>query len=86
VIHNVADMKRLLFVLLVAVVAVVGVIGGRWWIYVTNTSDPLDEVGIELNSRMPEPLRKWGCAKLKANFHDRLPPYGCAAIGSTDWE
>jgi len=86
VIHNEADMKRLLFVLLVAAVAGVATIGGRWWIYVTNTSDPLDEVGIELNSRMPEPLRKWGCAQLKANFHAQLPPYGCAATGGTDWE
>lgn len=79
-------MKKLLAVLLVAAASVVAIIGGRWWIYVTNTSDPLDEVGIELNSRMPEPLRKWGCAQLKANFRDRLPPYGCAATGSTDWE
>lgn len=72
-------MKKLPMVLLVAVVAVVAVIGGRWLLYVTNTNDPLDEVGIELNSRMPEPLRKWGCAQLKANFENRLPPYGCAA-------
>ncbi len=79
-------MKKLLTVLLVAVVAVVGIIGGRWLLYVTNTSDPLDEVGIELNSRMPEPLRKWGCAQLKTNFENRLPPFGCAAVGYTGWE
>ena len=46
-------MKKLLTVLLVVVVVVIGVICGRWLLYVTNTSDPLDEVGIELNSRMP---------------------------------
>jgi hypothetical protein len=80
-------MKKLLTVLLVAVVAVIGVIGGRWLLYVTNTSDPLDEVGIELNSRMPEPLRQWGCAQLKAKFENRLPPYGCAAAdGNGGWE
>ncbi|HTO31044.1 MAG TPA: hypothetical protein VL202_07710 [Pararhizobium sp.] len=80
-------MKRLLTVLIVAAISVFGVIGGRWLIYVTNTSDPLDEVGIELNSRMPDPLRKWGCAQLKANFEARLPPYGCAAAdGSGGWE
>ncbi|OBZ95975.1 hypothetical protein ADU59_06175 [Pararhizobium polonicum] len=80
-------MKKLLTVLLVAIIAVAVVIGGRWLLYVTNTSDPLDEVGIELNLRMPKPLRQWGCAQLKANFADRLPPYGCtAADGSGDWE
>ncbi|WP_275789599.1 hypothetical protein [Pararhizobium gei] len=79
-------MKKLLVVLFAAVFAVVAVIGGRWLIYVTNTSDPLDEVGIELNSRMPEPLRKWGCARLKSNFANRLPPYGCMAVGGQDWE
>ncbi len=79
-------MKKLLTVLLVAVMAVIGVIGGRWLLYVTNTSDPLDEVGIELNSRMPEPLRQWGCSQLKANFADRLPPYGCSVVGGTGWE
>lgn len=80
-------MKRLLTLLIVAAIAVFGVIGGRWLIYVTNTSDPLDEVGIELNSRMPDPLRQWGCAQLKSNFEARLPPYGCAAAdGSGGWE
>ena len=79
-------MKKLLMVLLVAVVAVVGVIGGRWLLYVTNTNDPLDEVGIELNSRMPQPLRQWGCTQLKSNFENRLPPYGCAAVGGIGWE
>jgi hypothetical protein len=79
-------MKKLLTVLMVAVVAVAGVIGGRWLLYVTNTNDPLDEVGIELNSRMPDPLRKWGCVQLKTNFENRLPPYGCAATGGTGWE
>lgn len=79
-------MKKLLTVFVIAVILVFGAIGGRWLLYVTNTSDPLDEVGIELNSRMPEPLRKWGCAQLKENFANRLPPYGCAAFGGTDWE
>lgn len=79
-------MTKFFTLLIVAVVAIGCVIGGRWYMYVTNTSDPLDEVGIELNTRMPDSLRRWGCAKLKEHFADRLPPYGCAAPGGTVWE
>ena len=75
------------FSLLIAVLAgFVIVIGGRWYTYITNTTSPYEEVGIELNSRMPLPLRAWGCGKLHANFPKSLPPYGCAKPGTQrDW-
>ncbi|MDQ0391201.1 hypothetical protein [Labrys monachus] len=80
-------MNRLLRILIVVVVAFIAVIGGRWYAYVTNTTDPFDEVGIELNSRMPGPLNAWGCSRLKETFGNKtLPPYGCAAGGGTAWK
>lgn len=51
--------------------------GGQWYLYVTNTESSYDEVGIAINSRMPGPLRKWGCDRLQATFLNALPPYGC---------
>lgn len=79
-------MKKIFQLLMFVVIGAVSVIGGRWYTYVTNTSSPYDEVGIELNSRLPEPLRAWGCGKLRANFPRSLPPYGCAKPGTQrDW-
>lgn len=34
-------------------------------------------MGIALNSRMPQPLRKWGCDRLYLTFGNALPPKGC---------
>jgi hypothetical protein len=44
---------------------------------VTNGKTPYDEVGIGLNSYMPQPLRGWGCQQLRKEFGKMLPPYGC---------
>ena len=34
-----------------------GTVGWRWYSYVTAGDSPYDEVGIEVNRRLPEPLR-----------------------------
>ncbi len=68
---------RILRLLLTVVIAISVVVGFRWYRYVGNTDSPYDEVGIEINSRLPTPLRKWGCDKLHATFGNVLPPYGC---------
>ncbi|OWJ64745.1 hypothetical protein [Inquilinus limosus] len=78
-------MGKLISVLIGVVVAVVVVFGFTWYRYVTNTASPYDEVGIELNSRMPVPLRDWGCAQLKAHFAGALPPYGCQSADGKAW-
>jgi hypothetical protein len=66
--------------LAIIVVVVVVVVGGfRWYRYVSNTESPYQEIGIELNSRMPTPIRKWSCDRLHATFGNVLPPYGCQA-------
>ncbi|MCJ2139488.1 hypothetical protein MKL20_05560 [Methylobacterium sp. E-066] len=55
----------------------VGTIGWRWYSYVNAGASPYDEVGIEVNRRLPEPLRSWGCARIKERFPRAVPPYGC---------
>ena len=78
-------MFRILRLVVLMVVVIAGVLGFNWYRYVTNTETPYDEVGIELNSRMPDPIRKWGCDKLQATFAGALPPYGCSTGDGTAW-
>lgn len=54
-----------------------GTIGRRWYSYVTAGASPYDEVGIEVNRRLPDSLRGWGCARIKERFPRAVPPYGC---------
>jgi hypothetical protein len=70
---------RVLRLLLTLVVVLAVFVGFRWYRYVTNEESPYQEIGIELNSRMPTPLKKWGCDRLHATFGNVLPPYGCQA-------
>lgn len=58
-------------------IAGIGTIGWRWYSYVTAGASPYDEVGIEVNRRLPEPLRAWGCERIKERFLRAVPPYGC---------
>lgn len=60
-------------------------IGYRWYDYVANAASPYDEVGIEINSRLPEPLRAWGCGRLKERFARAIPPYGCSDATGRAW-
>ncbi len=77
---------RLIRVFLIIAIISTGFIGFQWFKYVNNTESPYDEVGIELNSRMPGPINKWGCDKLKTTFANMLPPYGCqSAADATQW-
>lgn len=73
---------RAAFIVLVALSIFVG---GRWYAYVSNTSSPYDEVGIEINSRLPHSLRKWGCDRLRQSFPNNPPPYGCGAGDGRSW-
>lgn len=76
--------RRLRFAVIgpVLLLAVLGIFGLRWYRYVTNAETPFDEVGIDLNARVPEPLRRWGCGRLEASFGAGTPPpRGCGAPG-----
>jgi hypothetical protein len=78
-------MRRAARTFLIIIIAGVIFFGQRWYSYVTNTKSPYDEVGIELNSSMPAPIRKWGCDKLHETFANALPPYGCLAADGKSW-
>jgi hypothetical protein len=77
--------RRIAMMFVVIAVAMLGTFGFRWYQYVTNTDSPYDEVGIDINSRLPEPLRAWGCAQLHQHFAQSLPPYGCADETGRVW-
>ena len=78
---------RTLLILVVTIAAVILlVMGFRYYMYVTNTQTPYDEVGIELNQYMPGPIRNWGCGKLKQTFGAKtLPPFGCEGADPKTW-
>lgn len=74
------------------VVAVAGAVLGKW--YHTAALEPIDpkrgvygmdglELWIDLNARMPDAMRLWGCETLRAREREvsggqnSLPPYGC---------
>lgn len=81
-----SDRRRsLLGTVLSVVLALLVVLGGFWYYYIAYAESPYDEVGIGLNGLMPEPIRKWGCDKLKARFGGSLPPMNCHRKNSQDW-
>jgi hypothetical protein len=55
---------------LLIIIAGVIFFGQRWYTYVTIKTRAYDEVGIQLTSAMPSPIRKWGCDKLHATQSD----------------
>lgn len=78
-------MRRVGRTIFIIIVAGLIFFGQRWYNYVTNKTSPYDEVGIQINSALPAPLRKWGCDKLHANFANALPPLGCQAGDGKNW-
>ncbi|WOS64692.1 hypothetical protein [Sinorhizobium fredii] len=80
-------MKKVVSVLFITVVTMLLVVGWRWYAYVTNTEKPYDEVGIELNIRMPGPLNAWGCKRLYDTFGNVPAPHGCqSSQGPLVWK
>lgn len=78
-------MHRAARTILIVIIAGVIFFGQRWHSYVTNKTSPYDEAGMELNSAMPSPIRKWGCDKLHETFTNALPPNGCRAEDGKSW-
>lgn len=78
-------MRRALRIVLISFVAFVIFFGQRWYNYVTNKTSPYDETGIQINSALPAPIRKWGCDKLRTNFPKAEPPAGCEANDGKSW-
>lgn len=60
-------------------------LGGKWYVYVTSTTNPHDATGTELNALMPDAVNRWGCAQLHARFPDAMAPVGCRAADGENW-
>lgn len=69
--------QALVTVPLAIVLAVGGTVGWRWYGWATAGESPYDEIGIEVNSRMPDPLRRWACGRIADRFPRAIPPYSC---------
>ncbi len=66
--------RKILIILLIGF----GFWGCRWYLYISNTESLYgDELGVEMNARLPQPLRRYGCYRLHETFGDVFPPYGC---------
>ena len=69
----------------IILLAIVGVLG-YWLYYVTNSPDAFDDLGMEINNLMPEPVNLWGCQQLEARFGDSNAPFGCTANDYVSWK
>jgi hypothetical protein len=78
-------MQKAARTILIITVAAVIFFGQQWYSYVTNKTTPYDEFGMQLNSAMPAPIRKWGCDKLLKTFPNAQPPDGCQSEDGKSW-
>ena len=79
-------MRRIIPIVLTIIIALGATLGWRFYAYATNTESPYDEVGIELNTRVPAFMNRWACGRLQQNFPNAVPPYGCGRDdGTTGW-
>ncbi|SHO61328.1 hypothetical protein SAMN02745172_00729 [Pseudoxanthobacter soli DSM 19599] len=59
------------------VLAVVLGIALYWVIYVFLAASPYEAAGIGINSRLPEPVRRFSCRILNERHPHMWPPLGC---------
>ncbi len=65
---------------LLGIVVLLAVIVFGYWLYATYTIGSADDqMWTEVNSRMPDPLRKWACAEVKTRIGSSASaaPVGC---------
>ena len=70
--------QSLILALLLVPLFIGSIIVYMWYDSATTSEDPYDEIFIEINSYMPEPIRAWGCKKVLERFKAGiLPPHTC---------
>ena len=63
---------------LLGIVILLAIIVFGYWLYATYTiASADDEIWVEVNSRLPDPLRKWSCAEVKTRIGTPDAPVGC---------
>ena len=69
---------------LLGIVIVVAIVVFGYWLYATYTIAAADdEMWVEVNSRMPDPLRKWACTEVNGRISAAEAPQGCADVWET---
>ncbi len=69
-----------MFILRLLVLLVVAV-GGYWAYYVFAAASPYDQIGVAINSHLPEQARAYGCGELKKRHAESpAPPEGCEGL------
>jgi hypothetical protein len=68
--------RNLLGLILLLAIIVVG-----YWLYATySITNANDRMWVEVNSRLPEPMRRWSCAEVKARVGGTAAPTGCEGL------
>lgn len=64
---------------LLGIVILVAIIVFGYWLYATYTiASANDQIWVEVNSRMPDPLRKWACGEVNGRIgKTEQAPTGC---------
>lgn len=63
---------------LLGLVVLVAIIVVGYWLYATYTiATSNDQMWVEVNSRMPDPMRKWACNEVKVRLNTPGEPTGC---------
>ncbi len=63
---------------LLGIVILLAIIVFGYWLYATYTiASANDEIWVEVNSRMPDPLRKWSCAEVRKRVASAQAPAHC---------
>jgi hypothetical protein len=69
---------------LLGIVILVAIIVFGYWLYATYTIAAADdEMWVQVNSRMPEPLRKWSCKEVNGRIGGSDAPTGCSDVWKT---
>ena len=64
---------------LLGIVVLLAIIIVGYWLYATYTiANANDEIWVTVNSKMPDPLRKWACAEAKKRLSTSPAPIGCS--------
>jgi hypothetical protein len=63
------------------IIILIIIVGGYWAYYVFMANDPYDNIGVAINSHLPQQARAYGCAELfKRHSGVTAPPDGCDGL------
>jgi hypothetical protein len=63
---------------LLGLVVLVAIIVVGYWLYATYTiASANEQMWVEVNRRMPDPMRKWACNEVKTRLNTPGEPVGC---------